>query len=225
MSRLLPQNHAWSRARRDVTIRACHWLMGRILLLTNLHDCLINIIINWTFITFCGKMFFTQRAPGLLNLHIVGLYSFKVRIFRRFTPYIVGFYEILIIYCLVEMYCFIDFWIGRLAEILRPVQTLRLRLWLLWVGENSYCAIPYNDNWVFLKCFHWIREFSDYQYLSLKGFKPATCCVRDLCATTAPTRHNLWFSDLLDSLNSLNSLNFHFIQENSAKPHADHYLW
>ena len=32
-------------------------------------------------------------------------------------------------------------------------------------------------------------EFSDKKYLSLKGFKPATSCVKDHGATTAQARH------------------------------------
>ena len=44
-------------------------------------------------------------------------------------------------------------------------------------------------NWVFPKCFHWIQLIQWQKYLSLKEFEPATSCIWDQGAITAPARH------------------------------------
>ena len=41
--------------------------------------------------------------------------------------------------------------------------------------------------WVFPKCFHWIPWIQIF-VITVKGFKPATSCIRDQDVTTAPAR-------------------------------------
>ena len=46
-------------------------------------------------------------------------------------------------------------------------------------------------NWVFPKCFHWIRwiRWLKIFVITVKRFEPAISCVRDQDATTTPARH------------------------------------
>ena len=53
---------------------------------------------------------------------------------------------------------------------------------------TSYTSTSGKAIWVVPKCFCWIQW---QKYLSLSGLQPATSCVRDQDATTAPARH-MW---------------------------------
>ena len=62
-------------------------------------------------------------------------------------------------------------------------------VWACWIRFLFlfYAIVSWHIG-VFPKCFHWIQW---QNYLSLKGLKPATSCVRDQGATTTPARH-MW---------------------------------
>ena len=70
----------------------------------------------------------------------------------------------------------------------------QIHLWTLlfqiWHGAHVSNLNPI-VNWVFPKCFHWIRWFQPLKMFvfAVKGFEPAISCVRDQDATTTPARH------------------------------------
>ena len=47
----------------------------------------------------------------------------------------------------------------------------------------------WQQNRVFPKCFHHIQQIQWHKYMSLKGLEPATFCVTDQDASTAPARY------------------------------------
>ena len=92
-----------------------------------------------------------------------------------------------------------------------------------WSYKNNCGCLTLIEWWAlvefFLNVFHWIHWFSDKKIYNIKRTRtchPATSCVRDQHATSAPARHmwkigsliepNSCFSDLSVSLNSLNSV-------------------
>ena len=60
-----------------------------------------------------------------------------------------------------------------------------------YTSRGPFAHLRENPIRVFPKCFHW-SEFSDKIFvITVKGLEPATSCVRDQDATTAPARH-MW---------------------------------
>ena len=78
---------------------------------------------------------------------------------------------------------------------------LSLRRPIIYTDMNSQCYFVHRhrNNWFFPNCFHWIHSIQWQKYLSLKGLKPATSCVRFKDAIKVPARH-MWAKGSLNWL-------------------------